>query len=198
MQKAGKMLKNKVFITAVAISLMMAIVYNISYFTDRKKARSHKQRSPSAKAVLSSLPVDDERRMAAKDTPLDTFIATSSEVVDKAKLIALENKPWGRNPFLTLEEELALQTMHLKGNEGKGGKVTTINGILIGQNQRVAIMDHAIVTEGDWVGVEQVVKIEKTKAILAVGKKRRAVIMDEPSITIAVEEIKDSEEEDET
>ena len=194
MHREGKMLKNKVFITAVGISLIIAIIYNISYFTNTKKARSHKQNSPS----VNTVPIDDERRKAAKDTPLDAFIAASSKVVDKAKLIALENKPWGRNPFLTLEEELALQTMHLKENEGKGEKVTTINGILIGQNQRVAIMDHTIVTEGDWVGVEQVVKIEKTKAILAVGKKRRAVIMDEPSITIAVDENKDSEEEDET
>jgi len=197
MQRKEKMLKNKVFITFVGISLVAAIIYNISFFSNKRKVRSHNQSSHSVNTALASLPTDGERNDVEKDNTLTTFISTPSEVADNLKLFALENKPWGRNPFLTPEEELSLQTMYLKGNEGEGKNATTIDGILIGQSQRVAIIDHTIVTEGDWIGVEQVVKIDKTKAVLAVGKNRRAIIMDEPSITITVEESKDSEEKDE-
>lgn len=191
------MLKNKVFITSVGISLIIAIIYNISYFTNRKKARLNHQAPQSVEAALVPLPINDERSNVEGDTTLTAFISTSSEAVDNLKLIALENKPWGRNPFLTPEEELSLQLSYLKGIEGERENATAIDGILIGQTQRVAIIDHTIVTEGDWIGVEQVVKIDKTKAVLAVGKNRRAIIMEEPSITITVEEGKDCEEKDE-
>ena len=191
------MLKNKVFITFVGISLVAASIYNISFFSNKRKVRSHNQSSRSVNTALASLPTDDERNDVEKDTTLTTFISTPSEVAGNLKLFALENKPWGRNPFLTPEEELSLHTMYLKGTKGEGENATTIDGILIGQSQRVAIIDHTIVTEGDWIGVEQVVKIDKTKAVLAVGKNRREIIMDEPSITITVEESKDSEEKDE-
>ena len=185
MQKEVKMLKNKFFIAFIGISLAVAIIYNISFFANRRNSRSSNQNSHSVEAALSSLPTDANS------------IYKPSKIVDNLRRITLENKPWGRNPFLTPEEELSLQMNHHRGEKGEERKVTAINGILIGQNQRVAIIDHTIVTEGDWIGSEQVVKIDKNKAILAIGKNRRSIVMDAPSIAISVEESIDKEGKDE-
>ena len=176
MQKEEKMLKNKCFITFIGISFVIVLMYNFNFFANRRNSRSHNQRAHSVEIALASLPPEADP------------IHKPSKIVDNLKRITLENKPWGRNPFLTPEEELSLQTRYRKGDKDKESEATTIHGIFISQNQRIAIIDHTIVTEGDWIGSEQVVKIDNNKAILATGKNRRSIVMDEPSIAISVEE----------
>jgi len=157
----------------------------------------HHQRAYSANSAFASLPPDSDGGGSKGTTNLVNSAYQTSKIVNTLKKLSLENEPWGRNPFLTPAEELSLQTRYRKGDKDKESEATTINGILIGQNQRIAIIDHTIVTEGDWIGSEQVVKIDKNKAILAIGKNRRSVVMDVPSIAISVEESIDREEKDE-
>ena len=187
-QKVGKMLKNKFFIAFVGICLVMALIYNISFYTNRrKKTRPKIQMVNTVEVAHPPMTNGIDKTGDEVDTNLPESIYKPSKIVDNLKRMTLENRPWGRNPFLTPDEEMSIQITYRKG-EGVKEEANIINGILIGQNQRVAIIDHKIVLEGDWIGAEQVVKIDKKKVVLALGKNRRVIVMEETPIAIIVEE----------
>jgi len=191
-QKVEKMLKNKFFIAFLGIMLVVALVYNISYFTSRGKPKVREQTSKAVETIDPTLPINADKSAKQVNTNLLKSICKPSKIVDNFKRITVENKPWGRNPFLTPDEEMSIRLTSSKG-EGEDKEPAIIKGILIGEKQRVAIIDHKIVTEGDWIGAEQVVRIDKDKVILTLGKSQRVITMENPPVSIIVEETKHNE-----
>ena len=191
-QKVEKMLKNKFFIAFLGIMLVVALVYNISYFTSRGKPKVRKQTNMAVETI--DPPPSENVDKSAREMNSNSLksIYKPSNIVDNLKRITVENKPWGRNPFLTPDEEMSIRLTSSKG-EGEDKEPAIIKGILIGEKQRVAIIDHKIVTEGDWIGAEQVVRIDKDKVVLTLGKSQRVITMEKSPVSIIVEETKHNE-----
>jgi len=191
-QKVEKILKNKFFIAFLGIMLVVALVYNINYFSNRGKPKVREQTN-MAVATIDPPPSENVDKTAREmnNNSLKS-IYKPSKIVANFKRITVENKPWGRNPFLTPDEEMSIRLTSTKG-EGEDKEPTIIKGILIGEKQRVAIIDHEIVTEGDWIGAEQVVKIDKEKVVLTLGKSQRVITMEKIPVSIIVEETKHNE-----
>ena len=191
-QKVEKMLKNKFFIAFLGIMLVVALVYNISYFTSRGKPKVRKQTNMAVETI--DPPPSENVDKSAREMNSNSLksIYKPSNIVDNLKRITVENKPWGRNPFLTPDEEMSIRLTSSKG-EGEDKEPAIIKGILIGEKQRVAIIDHKIVTEGDWIGAEQVVRIDKDKVVLTLGKSQRVITMEKSTVSIIVEETKHNE-----
>lgn len=186
------MLKNKFFIAFLGIMLVVALVYNISYFTSRGKPKVREQTNKAVETIDSQVSENDDKAASEMNANLFKSIYKPSKIVDNFKRITVENKPWGRNPFLTPDEEMSIRLTSTKG-EGKEEEPAIIKGILIGEKQRVAIIDHKIVTEGDWIGAEQVVRIDKDKVVLTLGKSQRVITMEKSPVSIIVEETKHNE-----
>lgn len=191
------MLKNKLFLIGLGIALILALIYNISFFAGRRSAQSSGSLTHSGAVALASLPPHGTDDGTGKGGTIFAPVVKPVKMVDRLKSLALDSRPWGRNPFLTGEEEFSLQAQYATGERERENGATTINGILIGTNRRIAIIDRTIVGEGDWIGPEQVVEIDGNEAILALGRNRRAIAMKAPPIAITVEKHEDSEREHE-
>ena len=186
------MLKNKFFIAFLGIMLVVALVYNISYFTSRGKPKVRKQTNMAVETIDPTPSENVDKSAREMNSNSLKSIYKPSNIVDNLKRITVENKPWGRNPFLTPDEEMSIRLTSSKG-EGEDKEPAIIKGILIGEKQRVAIIDHKIVTEGDWIGAEQVVRIDKDKVVLTLGKSQRVITMEKSPVSIIVEETKHNE-----
>ena len=186
------MLSNKYFIAFLGILLVVALAYNVRYFSTRGKPKAREQTNKAVETIDPPLSNNVDKSANDKNTKLLQSINEPSKIVDNVKRMVAENKPWGRNPFLTPDEELSIRLISRKG-EGEGEEPAIIKGILIGEKQRVAIIDHKIVTEGDWIGPEQVVRIDKDKVVLTLGKSQRVITMEETPVSIIVEETKHNE-----
>jgi hypothetical protein len=187
------MLKNRLFIALVGITLVIALIYNIRFFAHRGNTRLYNQGTSGVETAFASLPSDSERKGTEGNSTPVPLPFKPSVIVDTVSMMALESTPWGRNPFLTLEEESAPQHGDAKKEGDERKETTTVQGILIGYHQRVAIIDHTVVTEGDWIGGEQIIKIDRGKVVLAMGKNQRVLVMEESPITISVKEGSDEE-----
>ena len=197
MQREWKMLKNKFFLVAVGIALALALIYNISFFASRRNVLSPDSMTHSGEVALASLPPHAAGVGAEGEGTLFSPVVKPVKMVDNLKGLALDTRPWGRNPFLTEDEEFSTHPRNATGEGNKESESTTISGILIGSNRRIAIIDHTVVEEGDWVGPEQVVEIDDGKALLALGKNRRLIVMEKPPIAITVEKSEESEGDNE-
>ena len=103
-------------------------------------------------------------------------VAVKSETVD-------EQTPWGRNPFLTGEEE----TGKAKSRESDGLQV---KAIIVGRPKSVATIDGRTVTVGEKVGEEIVSEIRPDAVVLERDGRRRMIKVSEPAVSVQIQERK--------
>ena len=182
------MLRNKFFIGFLALLLVAVGVYNWRYFSQRNittKKTIHKPSSPIQEIIPElSLPLGKER--LEKDS-----ITRPREISAKIKgewKNLLEQEHWGRNPFLTPSEAgyYSHITASYPGTE-KGERADTINAILTGEAGKVAVINHIVVAEGDWIGGEQVAEIRPDSVLLQRGEEQRVIVIEESPVAITVE-----------
>jgi len=86
---------------------------------------------------------------------------------------------WGRNPFLTEEEAKQVGVEKLR-----------VNTIIVGPPKAVAIIDGHAVMVGEKVNEEKVVEIRPNAVILEREGRKKILNLDEPTLSVAVEERK--------
>ena len=89
------------------------------------------------------------------------------------QLAVLPAGAWGRNPFLTPEEEAM-------GRRG-GTQGQTIHAIITGRGRSVAALDGRMVSVGDSIGDEVVVEIRRDAVVLERNGRRRILRVQELS-----------------
>lgn len=94
-----------------------------------------------------------------------------------------EQSPWGRNPFLTEEEEAA------KG-KNRGGDGMQVKAIIVGQPKSVATIDGRTVTVGERIGEETVWEILPDAVVLERDGHKRTIKVSEPAVSVEVKERK--------
>ena len=107
------------------------------------------------------------------------------KVLTREELEALSRGQWGRNPFLTADEEAAL--LNRAGFQKVAGPefpTLEVKTILISEGTRMALIDGHIVTEGDLIGAERVVEIRPRAVVLRRGKSIRTVEMEFPAVRV--------------
>ncbi|MBI3001736.1 MAG: hypothetical protein HYY46_25255 [Deltaproteobacteria bacterium] len=103
-------------------------------------------------------------------------VSVQSEAVD-------EHTPWGRNPFLTAEEETG------KG-KSQGGDGLQVKAIIVGRPKSVATIDGRTVTVGEKVGEEIVSEIRPDAVVLERDGRKRMIKVSEPAVSVQVQERK--------
>lgn len=92
-----------------------------------------------------------------------------------------ELTPWGRNPFLTEDEEA-----------GKGRRRVSdgmqVKAIIVGRPKSVATIDGRTVTVGEKVGEETVWEIRPDAVVLERDGRKRLLKVNEPAISVEVKE----------
>lgn len=103
-------------------------------------------------------------------------VSVQSETVD-------ERTPWGRNPFLTAEEETG------KG-KSQGGDGLQVKAIIVGRPKSVATIDGRTVTVGEKVGEEIVAEIRPDAVVLERDGHKRMIKVSQPAVSVQVQERK--------
>jgi hypothetical protein len=164
---------------------------------------SHALDPPSPRRVL---PEDADERPAEEVTPADPGLAPIELAAIRDDL---ERWPGpGRSPFLTRAEADAAgvvgsparsvweESLHARETNDESWKV---EGTMWGPNRRIAWIEGAPRSEGDWLGDSQIARIEVDAVILRRGTEERVVRVARPrSIDVAapVESPHSVEEED--
>ncbi|MCH8056152.1 MAG: hypothetical protein IH857_08400 [Deltaproteobacteria bacterium] len=128
----------------------------------RKKTASVAAKSSSPQPVL--------RKVAGRSV---AEVSVKKNVID-------ERTPWGRNPFLTEEEEA----------RGRDREDLQVRAIIVGRPEAVAILDGQAVVVGEKVGEETVWEIRPDAVVLERDGRKRMERVSEPSISIKVKERK--------
>lgn len=92
-----------------------------------------------------------------------------------------ELTPWGRNPFLTGEEEAAQ-------GKNRGGDGLQVKAVIVGQPRSVATIDGRTVTVGERLGEETVSEIRPDGVLLERDGHKRLLKVSEPTISVVVKE----------
>lgn len=115
-------------------------------------------------------------------TPLkQTASAESQPHVTVERGTVAEPISWGRNPFLTEQEELGAKSW--RPDEG-----LQVKAVIVGQPRRVATLNGQSVVVGDMVGEETVREIRPDAVVLEKDGRQRVVRIHQPSIAIEVKE----------
>jgi len=165
------LLKNKVFIVIMAIVLSFIVIYNIRFFSQRKRM---KILSPADRAGETLNLVKPQSRVGknslpGKKEPLSPF--------------------WGKNPFLLAgEKKLGKSFFLTPPSEEKNPTIETqekkqkenewsLTAILFSDTSSLAIINHEVVKAGDTLagGEVKVIKIMPEKVIL--GRKKETFIL---------------------
>ena len=109
------MLSNKYFIAFLGILLVVALAYNVRYFSTRGKPKAREQTNKAVETIDPPLSNNVDKSANERNTKLLQSINEPSKIVDNAKRMVAESKPWGRNPFLTPDEELSNRLISRKG-----------------------------------------------------------------------------------
>lgn len=111
--------------------------------------------------------------MAAENEVRDALRGKSMGSSKGSKSPRGEKDAWGRNPFLTPEEEA-------KGGR-TGTRGPTIQAIITGRERAVATLDGRMVSVGDPIGDEVVVEIRRDAVVLERNGRRRILRVQELS-----------------
>ena len=113
----------------------------------------------------------------------------------KKQILEIISKKWGRNPFLNINEPSSILTIknsnYQKENQKKEAKEKlpiTVSAILITEDRKIAVVNHKIVTEGDWVEGEEIIRIKRGGIVLSnTGKNRMVAIAQNPEYFVRFE-----------
>lgn len=131
-----------------------------------------KKMAAVASKPSSSLPTPSQGAASPALPP----VAVKSETVD-------EHTPWGRNPFLTAEEETGKR-------KSQGGDGLQVKAIIMGRPKAVATIDGHTVTVGEKVGEEIVAEIRPDAVVLERDGRKRMIKVSEPAVSVQVQERK--------
>ncbi len=168
------MVRGKVVVFALGVVLLGV---GLRLWLDRGSAPSRVKGSRPPTQVAKAAP---ERRQEAPP-PLTARQAPSK----REELEALSKGRWGRNPFLTMEEEAALL-----GRAGQpairptGFPPLEVKAILVSKGKRIAMIDGHVVTEGDLIWRERVLEILPHAVVLGRGSHTRMIEMQLPSVPV--------------
>jgi len=181
------MLKNKYFIGILAILCVVVGIYNWRFFRQKniiKKgtvSRISHSLSKGSSPPFSSLVEQPTGNLAI---PLSS--ETREQIKNKWKAV-LKQEHWGRNPFLTPLEAGYYTHFILSPEESeKEGEAETVSAIVTRDRGGVAVVNHKIVSKGDWLGGEQIVEIRPDRVILKRGRNRRTIFMKESTVIVTV------------
>ena len=102
--------------------------------------------------------------------------ARMSPEVKALEQVVDERSRWGRNPFLTEEEEARAGEIKVEGLK--------VQGIIVGLPRSVATLDGQAVMVGEKIGEEMVVQIRENAVVLERDGHKRIIKIREPSISI--------------
>lgn len=124
-----------------------------------------------------------EKKSPSRETTLLTpqpavegATARMSPEVKAIEQVVDERPRWGRNPFLTEEEEARAGEIKVEGLK--------IKAIIVGLPRSVATLDGQTVMVGEKIGEETVVQIRENAVVLERGGRKRIIKIREPSISI--------------
>lgn len=104
---------------------------------------------------------------------------------NREELEILSRGPWGRNPFLTPEEEAPLgDPARLPVGAPPGFAPLEVRAILVSEERRIAMIDGHMVAEGDLIGEERVLEIRPHAVVLSKGKRTRTIEIEFPAIPV--------------
>ena len=152
------------------LSISILIFMGLGVYYLRPVLRSLTRKKAASVVARPSAPQPVPRGFTGR-----TFseIRIKSEVVD-------ESTPWGRNPFLTEEEEA----------RGRGDEGLQVKTIIVGQPKSVATIDGRTVVVGEKIGEETVIEIRPDGVVLERNRRKRVLRVSEPSISVIVKEEK--------
>jgi hypothetical protein len=104
--------------------------------------------------------------------------------VKREELEALTSGPWGRNPFLTPDEEAALRAHAAPPDFSSEFAPREVRAILMSEGKRIANIDGHVVAEGDLIGKERVLEIRPHAVVLGHGKRTRTVELTLPAAAV--------------
>lgn len=134
----------------------------------------------SGAGIRPARPVAPSQRPAPAPPP-QTALAESQPQVTVERGTVAEPVAWGRNPFLTEQEEAG--TKSWRSDEG-----LQVKAIIVGQPRGVATLNGRSVVVGDKVGEETVRAIHPDAVVLEKDGRQRVLRIHQPSIAIEVKE----------
>ncbi|MGH7424120.1 MAG: hypothetical protein ACREJ1_10665, partial [Candidatus Methylomirabilales bacterium] len=104
--------------------------------------------------------------------------------VKREELEALSSGPWGRNPFLTPDEEAAHLGQARPVDFSGEFAPREVRAIVMSEGRRIANIDGHMVAEGDLIGKERVLEIRPHAVVLGHGKRNRTVELTLPAAAV--------------
>jgi len=168
------MLRGKVIMIAVGL-LLMGIVLRF-WLGSRPAPRPGRAGRPQA--VTQASPGAPEK------VPHGPVTSSPDLTVKREELEALSSGPWGRNPFLTPDEEAALPGQARSVDFSAEFAPREVRAILMSEGKRIANIDGHVVAEGDLIGKERVLEIRPHAVVLGHGKRTRTVELTLPAVPV--------------
>jgi hypothetical protein len=137
-------------------------------------------RAGRPQAVTQAAPEAHEKA-AAPDGPV---MSRPDLTVTREELEALSSGPWGRNPFLTPDEEAAHLGQARPADFSAEFAPREVRAILMSEGRRIANIDGHVVAEGDLIGKERVIEIRPHAVVLGHGKRTRTIELMLPAAPI--------------
>lgn len=153
------------------ISVFIFVGLGIYYLRSAAVAPRFKMKSPSGAAKL-----------LARRPILEGATAQGLPEVAGPDRVVVERTPWGRNPFLTEEEEAGAREPEPEVEELK------IKAIIVGPPRSVATLGRQAVLVGEMIGGETVLDIRQDAVVLEKGGRKRVLRIREPSISIQIKD----------
>jgi hypothetical protein len=149
------------------ISIFIFVGLGTYYLSPAAVAPVFRKKSPSGAAEL----------LARRPVPEGTTARMLPEVTGPVRLVD-ERTPWGRNPFLTEEEEARARDPEVAG--------LRVKAIIVGSPRSVATLNGQTVLVGEMIGGEKVLEIRRDAVVLERGGQKRVLRIREPSVSIRI------------
>lgn len=121
---------------------------------------------------------------AREKVPHGPVTSSPDLTVKREELEALSSGPWGRNPFLTPDEEAAHLGQARPVDFSAEFAPREVRAILMSEGKRIANIDGHVVAEGDLIGKERVLEIRPHAVVLGHGKRTRTVELTLPAAAV--------------
>jgi len=121
---------------------------------------------------------------AREKAPHGPVTSSPDLIVKREELEALSSGPWGRNPFLTPDEEAAHLGQARPVDFSAEFAPREVRAILMSEGKRIANIDGHVVAEGDLIGKERVLEIRPHAVVLGHGKRTRTIELTLPAAAV--------------
>src|SRR3972149_5826245 len=142
--------------------------------------------SPASRAGRAGRPqaVTQASPEAREKAPQGPVTSSPDLTIKREELQALSSGPWGRNPFLTPDEEAALPGQARSVDFSAEFAPREVRAIVMSEGRRIANIDGHVVAEGGLSGKEGVLEIRPHAVVLGHGKRPRTVELTLPAAAV--------------